>query len=97
LPDQASESTVCPLVAEKNEQDLNRPGRMGRFENDSVPTGHLPVEAFESLALEGLDQSSKRIVRKFQDVVENSLSAIRRNRSKLFYGFVREVYGPVHL
>lgn len=68
---------------------------MDRLENDSVPTGYLPVEAFESLALEGLDQSPKGIVRKFQDVVENSLPAVGRNGLKLFYGFVREVYGPV--
>jgi hypothetical protein len=90
-------STVGSLVAEKNEQDFNPVRCVNRLEDDPVPAGHLPVAAFEFLALEGPYQSPKGILFKFQDVVENSLSAIRRNGLKLFYGFVREVYGPVHL
>jgi hypothetical protein len=89
--------TVCPFVAEKNKQHFNSARRMDRPENDPVSAGHLPVESFESLAFERLYQSPKRIVFEFSNVIENSLSAIRRNRLKLFYGFVREAYGPVHV
>jgi hypothetical protein len=92
-----SVSTVGPLVAEENEQDFDSPGRMDRLENDSVSAGDLSEKAFKFLTFEGFHQSAKGIDLKLVNVVKNSLSAIRRNRLKLFYGFGCEVYGPVHV
>jgi hypothetical protein len=84
------------LVAQQNGKHLHGMGRMDGFKNNPIATGDFSVEAFMDFTFQRLYKSTKGVIGKFPNIVQDTIPPIGRYRFKLFCGAGVDVYEPGH-